>query len=223
MWSMKQKQILVFFFFFLGVLCLNVRAQCCHHFFCLKNSLITMRTETKGMKGLGEYNLVGFKSLRIFCKNYIAVLVNYLWGFSRSQIFYEIFCFYIINNEFFVRNIDNYSYTYTLLKKEEGNISCLEFWIVLELDQFGWHISGLTICACIYNWCYGPISYSRRWDFFNERLFPFFFSLFNILFCHLSNIFFGYFSKSKQMIWWLEICFHGVIGIARSNDGLFGM
>lgn len=47
-------------------------------FFCLKSSLITVRTETKGMKGLGEYNLVGFKSLHIFCKNYIAVLVNYL-------------------------------------------------------------------------------------------------------------------------------------------------
>lgn len=75
-----------------------------------------MRTETKGMKGLREENLVGFKSLHIFCKNYIAVLVNHLWGFLKSQIRYEIFCFFIINNEFFVRNFDNYSHT--LLKKE---------------------------------------------------------------------------------------------------------
>lgn len=37
-----------------------------------------MRTETKGMKGLREENLVGFKSRHIFCKNYIAVLVNHL-------------------------------------------------------------------------------------------------------------------------------------------------
>lgn len=63
---------------------------------------------------------------------------------------------------------------------------------------------------------------TRRWNFFNERLFPFL-SLFNIFFCQLSNIFFGYFSKSKQMIWWLEICLHGVIGIARSNDGLWNV
>lgn len=62
----------------LEVLCLNVKAQCFHHFFCLKNSVINMRTETKGMKGLREENLVGFKSLHIFCKNYIAVLVNHL-------------------------------------------------------------------------------------------------------------------------------------------------
>jgi len=67
--EIREKIFFHSIFFFLGALCLNVRAQCCHHFFCLKNSLITMRTETKGMKGLGEYNLVGFKSLHIFCKN----------------------------------------------------------------------------------------------------------------------------------------------------------